>query len=143
MWSAFDWREFDQPPGWAASTTSGCSPPTAPSGSRAGPSSGSRSGPGGPDRSEPDGPPLPEAMVSVTGGSPGDRWSEELAYLGLVAALRSPSRPVPARVVGVWPDAGATRVVAIDDASLIAAADLVIATVATLVDARGMAAAAG
>jgi hypothetical protein len=141
LWSTFDWREFDRAPRLGGVDDQWVLPadrtirlkgrvelrvPVRPAGSV-----GS------------DGPPPPEAMVSVAGGSPGDRWSEELAYLGLVAGLRSPWRPVPARVVGVWPDAGATRMLAVDDGSLIAAADLVIATVATLVDARRMAATAG
>ncbi len=56
------------------------------------------------------------ALVSVSGGCPTDTWSEELAYLALVASLRSPSRPVPARVLGLWPDAGADRCVEIDAA---------------------------
>jgi hypothetical protein len=142
LWSTFDWREFDPAPRLGGADDQWVLPadrtirfkgraelrvPVRPGGSG---SVGSGA------------PPRPEAMVSVTGGSPGDRWAEELAYLGLVAGLRSPWRPVPARVVGVWPDAGATRMVAIDDASLIAAADLVVDTVATLVDARRVAAAA-
>jgi hypothetical protein len=95
-----------------------------------------------PDSDGSDGPPLPEAMVAVTGGAPDDRWAEELAFLALVAGLASPLRPVPVRVMGVWPDAGATRMVAIDDDSLKAAADLVVDTVGTLVDARRVADAA-
>ena len=47
-------------------------------------------------------------------------WGEELAFLALVAALRSPSRPVPARVLGLWPDAGVHAAVDIDDTVLTA-----------------------
>jgi hypothetical protein len=78
----------------------------------------------------------PMALVSLSGGCPSPAWREELAYLALVAALRSPARPVPARVVGVWPDAGADRVVEVDGDGLAAAADLVVATAAAVVEAR-------
>jgi hypothetical protein len=142
LWSTFDWREFDPAPRLGGADDQWVLPAdrTIRLKGRAELRVPVRLGGSGSVGS--DTPPLPEAMVSVTGGSPGDRWVEELAYLGLVAGLRSPWRPVPARVVGVWPDAGTTRMVAIDDASLIAAADLVVDTVATLVDARRVAAAA-
>jgi len=76
------------------------------------------------------------ALVSLTSGHPPDAWREELAYLALVAALGSPSRPVPARVLGLWPDAGAVRSVEVDEDALSGAADLVVATVAAVVEAR-------
>jgi hypothetical protein len=76
------------------------------------------------------------ALVSLSGGCPSTAWREELAYLALVASLRSPSRPVPSRVVGVWPDAGDDRVVEVDENALTAAADLVVATVTAVVGAR-------
>ncbi len=78
----------------------------------------------------------PVALVSMSGGRPGARWTEELAFLALAAGLRSPSRPVPARVMGVWPDAGAHATVDIDAGVLAAAADRVMATVEAVVDAR-------
>jgi hypothetical protein len=67
----------------------------------------------------------PVALVSVAGGAPEESWAPELAFLALVASLRSASRPVPARVAGVWPDAGAFRTVDIDEPLLRAAVDLV------------------
>jgi hypothetical protein len=143
LWSTFDWRGFDRAPRLGGVDDQWVLPSDRTIRLKGRAELRVPVRPGGSGSVGPDGPPLPEAMVSVTGRSPGDRWSEELAYLGLVAALRSPSLPVPARVVGVWPDAGATRVVAIDECSLTAAADLVISTVATLVDTRRMAAAAG
>ena len=76
------------------------------------------------------------ALVSVNSGYPSDVWREELAYLALVAALRSPSSPVPGRVLGLWPASGAERSVEIDERALTGAADLVVATVADVVDAR-------
>ncbi len=78
----------------------------------------------------------PVALVSVSGGSPSVAWREELAYLALTAALRSPSRPVPARVTGLWPDAGADRCVEIDEGVLDRAVDRVVDTVATVVTSR-------
>jgi hypothetical protein len=74
--------------------------------------------------------------VSVSGGCPGEGWQEELAFLALTASLRSPSRPVPARVVGLWPDAGADRCIEVDEAALATAVDRVVATVAAVVASR-------
>lgn len=78
----------------------------------------------------------PTALVSVSGGCPSEAWREELAYLALVASLRSPSRPVPARVLGRWPDAGADRTVEIDEQALDAAVDRVVECVTAVVEAR-------
>ncbi len=78
----------------------------------------------------------PVALVSVAGGRARETWSDELAYLALVATLRSPSRPVPARVAGLWPEAGTHLMVEIDDQALVGAAERVVATVSALVDAR-------
>jgi hypothetical protein len=75
-------------------------------------------------------------LVSVSGGHPPKAWPEELSYLALVASLRSPSRPVPARVLGLWPDAGADRSVEIDEAALMLAAERVVATVAAVTESR-------
>lgn len=77
----------------------------------------------------------PVALVSVSSGCPGVAWEEELGYLALVAGLRSPARPVPARVVGLWPDAGAYRITEVDNGVLLAAAERVVATVRAMVDA--------
>jgi len=76
------------------------------------------------------------ALVSVFGGCPSRVCRAELAYLALVASLRSPSRPVPVRVVGVWPDAGVARSVEIDAPALAAAADLVVDVVAIVAGSR-------
>jgi hypothetical protein len=76
------------------------------------------------------------ALLSVASGCPGPEWDVELGYLALVAALRSPSRPVATRVTGLWPDAGASRTTEIDAPALAAAADLVVATVASVVAGR-------
>ena len=76
------------------------------------------------------------ALVSVSGGIPSEDWRSELGFLALVASLRSPSRPVPARVAGLWPDAGAQRMIDVDAEVLRAAADRVVSTVSEWVVAR-------
>ncbi len=76
------------------------------------------------------------ALVSVSGGCPSEVWPAELAYLALVASLRSPSRPVPARVTGIWPDTGEARSIELDEQALAAAVDLVVDGVAAVVGAR-------
>jgi hypothetical protein len=65
-------------------------------------------------------------LVSVSGGSPRPDCEVELGYLALVAALRSPSRPVPARVVGLWPDTARHVVVDITEEVLDDAGTLVL-----------------
>jgi hypothetical protein len=76
------------------------------------------------------------ALVSLSSGIPGDGWAEELSYLALVAALRSPARPVPSRVMGLWPEAGQHHTVEIDEGALDRAADRVGSTVGALVGER-------
>ncbi|HUY67535.1 MAG TPA: hypothetical protein VMV06_12005 [Acidimicrobiales bacterium] len=84
----------------------------------------------------PDGAAGPVALACVAGGRPSDEWAAELAYPALVAALRSPTRPVPARVAGLWPDAGIHLVVDIDGEVLASAVDRVVAKVHVMVEAR-------
>jgi hypothetical protein len=74
--------------------------------------------------------------VSVASGVPAKGWEAELGFLALVASLRSSTRPVPARVVGLWPDAGEHRSVDITSGILAAAADRVIAAIAAVVEAH-------
>jgi hypothetical protein len=69
------------------------------------------------------------ALISVLSGRPGEQWREELAFPALVAGLRWPSRPVSARVVGLWPDAATVRMVDIDDRLLGATSERVVAAV--------------
>ena len=77
-----------------------------------------------------------EELVSVSSGLPGDAVDEELAYLALVAALCAPDRPVPLRVLGLWPDAGERHAVHVDLELLRRAAARVVVSVAETVDAR-------
>jgi hypothetical protein len=77
------------------------------------------------------------ALVSVASGIPTAGWEAELGFLALAASLRSPSRPVPARVVGLWPDAGEFRSVDITAGILASAVDRVIAGIAAVAGARG------
>jgi hypothetical protein len=76
------------------------------------------------------------ALVSVSGACPGDGWPEELAFLALVAAASSVPKPIPVRVVGLWPDAGMHATMEIDAQALMSAAERVVTTVAAVVDAR-------
>jgi hypothetical protein len=77
----------------------------------------------------------PPSFVSLAGGTPSPSWSDELAFLAL-AALRAESRPLPARITGLWPDAGIQRIVELDEHALERAVDRVLEAVATLVKAR-------
>jgi len=80
------------------------------------------------------------ALVSVAGGVLDRRgWEAELAFLALVASLRSPSRPVPNRVVGLWLQSGDHRVVEITDELLDKSASRVIAALEAVVSAGGSA----
>ncbi len=92
--------------------------------------------PGHAGRTRPEPSATPVALVSVSSGCPSDTWSDELAFVALVAAVGSPSRPVPARVAGIWPDADRHARVEIDDATLAAAADRVVDTVEAVVRAQ-------
>jgi hypothetical protein len=83
----------------------------------------------------------PTALVSVSGGVPVEDWRADLGFLALVASLRSLSRPVPARVAGLWPDVGAHRMLDVDGQVLRVAADKVIATVSQWAASRRSAAA--
>ncbi|HEY5110332.1 MAG TPA: hypothetical protein VII96_12055, partial [Acidimicrobiales bacterium] len=76
------------------------------------------------------------SLVSVASGRPGDGWRDELAYLALVAALAAADRPVPSRVVGLWPECGYRLAVEIDEAALAGAVDRVVDTVAVVADVR-------
>ncbi len=76
------------------------------------------------------------ALVSVRSGCPAPGWADELVFVALVAGVRSPSHPVPVRVMGLWPDAGIHRCVEIDAFSVDRVTDRVIATVAALAEAR-------
>ena len=81
-----------RPPRWAGPTTSGSARPRGPSGSRGGPSCGSPSSATAGRQA----PPVDRHRPGI-GGRRAARsrgWDVELAYLALVAALRSPSRPV-------------------------------------------------
>jgi hypothetical protein len=124
LWSALDWSLFDTVPQIGGSDDTWVCPAVRPLRLKGRPEL-RVSGEGG-----------AVALVSVSSGHPSDAWREELAYLALVAALRSPWRSVPARVLGLWPASGADHSVEIDRGVLTGAADLVVATVAAVVEAR-------
>ncbi len=70
------------------------------------------------------------SLVSISQGCPRDGWREELAFLALVAVLAGPDRPVPSRVVGLWPQSGYRLAVEIDEAALVGAVERVVDAVA-------------
>ncbi len=141
LWSAFDWRAFDPLPQFGGAADQWVCPAPrvlrltarsefrVPLGAGGPVPDAGRGVDGGTDGAA-------VALVSVAGGAPPEAWSEDLAFLALVASLRSPRRPVPARVLGLWPDAGAHRRVEIDQVALAGAADRVVDTVAALVAAQ-------
>jgi hypothetical protein len=136
LWASFDWRVFTQRPrlGGADDQWVCSAPRTVRLKGRTELRVPLAAGPAPPQGAPPAAGGV--TLVSVSGGCPGDAWLEELAFLALVAALRSPSRPVPARVAGLWPDAGIHHLAEIDGEALLAAADRVVATVSALVEAR-------
>jgi hypothetical protein len=69
-------------------------------------------------------------------GSCGEDWRPQLAFPALVSALGRAAPAAPCRVVGVWPQSGQVRVMAVDAGVLRGAADIVVAAAATWVDAR-------
>jgi hypothetical protein len=86
---------------------------------------------------EPLGPPdalAGEALVVSSGGVPAATWEQDLAFPALVAVLSSPRRPMPIRVMGLWPDAGEVRTVEIDARSLRSAGRAVVTAVSALAD---------
>jgi hypothetical protein len=150
LWASFDWAAFEVPPRlgggddqWVcpdagAVTLRGRSElrvPVATTGPEGSGADGAGQDGAVHDRPGADGA-VPVALASVASGRPSDAWAAELAYPALVAALRSPSRPVPARVAGLWPDAGIHLVVDIDGGVLASAVDRVVATVSAMVEAR-------
>ena len=133
LWSSFDWSAFGPRPEF---------------GGRRRPVDVSR---GAPVRlASQAGAPSARVAVGRECWRPGGRWpwcrspagarrkpgGRSWPILALVSTLRSPTRPVPARVLGWWPDAGADRSVEIDLGSLTGSADRVVATVSAVVAAR-------
>lgn len=75
------------------------------------------------------------ALLVVGTGAPDAASRTELLFAALVPALVGSLAAVPGRVVGLWPAAGAVRVVPVDRRALDGAAEQVAAAVATWVDA--------
>jgi hypothetical protein len=75
------------------------------------------------------GPAAPLACLSLVGGRPGPGSRAELGLAALVEVVRRPGGPVPARVVGWWPECGRALVLDVDEALL---ASTVSATVAAV-----------
>jgi hypothetical protein len=73
-----------------------------------------------------------EALVVAAAGVPTRTWDTDLAYPALVAALCRPRRPVPCRVMGIWPDAGEHHFAEIGAEALQGAAARVVAAVTAM-----------
>jgi hypothetical protein len=70
------------------------------------------------------------ALVVVRSGCPSAAWAGELALVALVSALRTGAGPLPARVMGLWPEAGLDRGLDIDTGVLERSVDQVVAALA-------------
>jgi hypothetical protein len=66
-------------------------------------------------------------VLRLRDGIPGARATDGLVVDALVDALSAPQRPLPARVIGAWPDAGMCLVVEVDDEAMRHAARVVVA----------------
>lgn len=75
------------------------------------------------------------ALLLVRGGAPDAGSRAELAFCALVAALSAPAGRTPGRVLGLWPAAGALRVLPVSARSLEVASEEVVGAVGTWVDA--------
>lgn len=75
------------------------------------------------------------ALLMVRGGAPDAGSRAELAFCALVAALSAPAGRLPGRVLGLWPAAGALRVLPVSARSLEVAGEEVVGAVGTWVDA--------
>lgn len=75
------------------------------------------------------------ALVVVRGGSPDESSRSELAFCALVSALSASAGRLPGRVVGLWPAAGAVRVLPVSVRSLEVASEELLGVVGTWVDA--------
>jgi len=73
-----------------------------------------------------------DVLVLVGPGLPPGSWTTELGMVALLSMLSRPGRDIPARVVGLWPEAGAFRVADIDDDLLDRSVNRVIGTVELL-----------
>lgn len=71
------------------------------------------------------------ALVSVRPGSPSDGWDGELALVALACVLRTGAGRLPARVMGLWPEAGLDRCLDIDTDVLLGSVDRVVEAVAS------------
>lgn len=135
LWVAFDWRAFDEVPqfGGAYDEWSRTARATVRLKVRSEmrvrlglPAAGATVA-GGPEAL---------ALVSVSSGCRHEGWADQLAFLGLVAGLHASRRPMPARVMGIWPDTGQCSVVEVDETALIGAVDRVLDTVDAVIRAR-------
>lgn len=89
------------------------------------------SGPGAPGSAQ-------QSLLTVVGGRPGPGSRVELGLAALVDVLRRPGGPVPARVVGWWPECGRALVLDVDADLLTSTATAALAAVRCVVQRRGL-----
>ncbi len=83
---------------------------------------------GSPTATDPSG----EALVVTSAGLPPTSWELDLAFPVLVGALARPRRPLPVRVLGIWPDGSEHRTAEVDADLLVRAQRRVLAGVAAM-----------
>lgn len=74
-------------------------------------------------------------MLVIAPRYPGPAWRADLAHRALVVAMSRGESSVPARVVGLWPASGMVRICEVDEPALSEAADALVSSVETWVDA--------
>jgi len=78
----------------------------------------------------------PPALFSMLGGRPSPVAALELGLAGLASFMARPKEPVPARVVGWWPQCGRAMVLPVDAPSLRNTADAVVSAITSFAAVR-------
>lgn len=84
------------------------------------------------------GPRPQQSLLTVVNGRPGPASRTELGLAALVDVLRRPAGPVPARVVGWWPECGRALVLDVGEELLTSTAAAVLAAVRGTLQRRGL-----
>jgi hypothetical protein len=84
------------------------------------------------------GPRPQQSLLTVVNGRPGPISRTELGLAALVDVLRRPAGPVPARVVGWWPECGRALVLDVGEELLTSTAAAVLAAVCGALQRRGL-----
>jgi hypothetical protein len=73
----------------------------------------------------------PAAMFTMLGGRPSEVATVELGLVALASFMARPNEPMPARVVGWWPQCGRAMVLSVDSATLRSTTDAVLGAIDT------------